>query len=437
MTQADTALGAAADPAERQAFGRRALIGATAMVACGTVSVLAAPGPAHKIIVGVLMVCAEIGMLLGRRLRPPYVGGLGAALTICAGLAVTVLAPSGLGAVVVLVGVSVLPLRVPAGPLGTAAVVVVAVAFGVTIMAISGSVLGLLAGVGAWLMADRSVEQAALKTERDRAVALLAEVEASRLVLREAAATEERNRIAKEMHDVLAHSLAGLSMHLQAIRAIAARDGAPASLTGPLDRAAGLARDGVQEARAAVGALRASSLRGVGDLEALVGEFPGDARLQVTGPVGRIDRETGHAVYRAVQEAMTNTARYATGSVIQVRVACDERELRVTVRDHGLPAGGRPSGVKGGGTGLRSMTERIEAVGGTLAAGPDTGGPGWRIELRVPVAAGAGGRGVRGAAPAGPYDPKGGPAAGGPAAGAAEAGGSADGGDGGTMGMGS
>ncbi|MFC1419200.1 sensor histidine kinase [Streptacidiphilus cavernicola] len=364
----------------------RTLIGATAMVACGVVTVLAAPGPAHRIAVGVLMACAELGMLLSRRVLPSYLGILGAALAICSGLAVTLLAPRGLGEVAVLAGVSVLPLRLPAGPASTAGLVVVACAFGVTIMAITGSPAGLLAGLGAWLMADRSVEQAALQAERDRAVALLAEVEASRLALREAAATEERNRIAKEMHDVLAHSLAGLSMQLQAIRAIAGRDGAPASLTGPLDRAAELARDGVQEARAAVGALRASSLRGVDDLDALVGGFPGDARLEVTGPVGRLDRETGHAVYRAVQEAMTNTARYATGSVIQVCAAWDAWELRVTVRDHGLPAGRRPSGVKGGGSGLRSMTERIEAAGGTLAAGPEPGGAGWLIELRVPVA---------------------------------------------------
>ena len=364
----------------------RTLIGATAMVACGAITVVAAPGPAHKIAVGVLMACAELGVLLGRRGLPSYQGALGAALTIGSGLAVTLLAPRGLGEVAVLVGVSVLPLRLPAGPLSTAALVLVAGAFGAVIMAITGSVAGLLAGAGAWFIADRSVEQAALQAERDRAVALLAEVEASRLALREAAATEERNRIAKEMHDVLAHSLAGLSMHLQAIRAIAGRDGAPASLTGPLDRAAELARDGLQEARAAVGALRASSLRGVDDLEALVGGFPGDARLQVTGPAGRLDRETGHAVYRAVQEAMTNTARYATGSVIQAYVAWDERELRVTVRDHGLPAGRRPSGVQGSGTGLRSMAERIEAVGGSLVAGPEPGGPGWRIELRVPVA---------------------------------------------------
>ncbi|MDI5962379.1 sensor histidine kinase [Streptantibioticus silvisoli] len=366
-------------------FDHRALTGVVAMLACGAVTVLAASDPTRRLIVGVLVLCAELGMLASRQTRPSYSAGFAVAVTIGSGLAAIALSPSGLGEVPALAGVSVLPLCIPAGPARIAAVGTVSIAFGLTIMAVSGSLGGLLAGVGAWFIADRSVAHSALEAERDRAVALLAEVEASRQAQQEAAATEERNRIAREMHDVLAHSLAGLSVHLQAIRAIARRENSPASLTGPLDRAAGLARDGVQEARAAVDALRLPHLRGVDDLKALVGGFPGDADLQVTGHPGRLGPEAGHAVYRAVQEAMTNATRYATGSAIEVRVAWEERALRVAVRDHGLPAGHRPSGVMGSGTGLRSMSERIEAVGGTVDAGPDPSGNGWRIEVRVPV----------------------------------------------------
>jgi signal transduction histidine kinase len=82
---------------------------------------------------------------------------------------------------------------------------------------------------------------------------------------------------------------------------------------------------------------------------------------------------------------MTNAARYATGSTIDVKVAWGAEELLVRVRDHGLPAQRSPSGVTGSGTGIKSMTGRIEAVGGTLTAGPDPGGPGWRVEARLPV----------------------------------------------------
>ncbi|MET9534100.1 MULTISPECIES: histidine kinase [unclassified Streptomyces] len=369
--------------------------GAAAMVACMAVTVLAAHGTPLRIVVGALGVLAELGMLLGRRMLPSVLGAVGATVTIGAGLTVSLLVPAGLGSVPVLAGVAVLALRLPAGPVRTTGVAVVSAAFGITIMVITGSLAGLLAGVGVWLLADRSVEHTALQTERDRAVALLAEVEASREALQEAAAVEERSRIAREMHDVLAHSLAGLSVQLQAVRAIANRDGAPASLTGPIDRAADLARDGVQEARAAVGALRHAPLRGVDDLKGLVGGFPGEAHLRDTGRPHPLGADAGHAVYRAVQESLTNAARYATGSVIDVDLAWTEAELRVEVRDHGRPAGRGPSGVQGSGTGLRSMAERIEAVGGTLSAGPVPGGAGWRTEVRVPVA-GAGGAGPAG-----------------------------------------
>ncbi|MGQ4515229.1 histidine kinase [Streptomyces sp. DW26H14] len=375
------------DPTTWRAFERRDLIGATMMVICLGVTVLAAEGTTTRIAVGALGIGVEAGLLLDRRRPPSVLGAAGVVLTIGAGLAMTVLAPEGLGEVPVLVGAAALPLRLPRGPVRSAAIGVVAVAFGITIMEISHSLAGLLAGAGSWFLSNRSLEHAALQTERDRAVALLAEVEASRQALQEAAAVEERGRIAREMHDVLAHSLAGLSVQLQAVRAVAGREGAPAVLTEPLDRAAQLARDGVQEARAAVGALRAAPLRGVADLQGLIRGFPGEARLRTTGEVGRVGPDAGHAVYRAVQEAMTNAARYATGSAIEVDVAWSERELRVTVRDHGRPAGRAPSGVRGSGTGLRSMTERIEAVGGTLAAGPAPEGKGWRIEAQVPVAA--------------------------------------------------
>lgn len=276
-----------AGPARRWTAGSRRLVGALTMVACVAVSVLAAPGTTPKAAVAVLGAGAELGALMGRRFLPERWAALGPALTITTGFAIIVLAPNGLGEVPVLAGAAALATRVPAGPVRGGLVATVAVAFGVTIMAITGSPIGLLAGVGAWLTADRSVERAALQTERDRAVALLAEVEASRQARQEAAAVEERGRIAREMHDVLAHSLAGLSVQLQAVRAIAAREGAPAALTGPIDRAAELARDGVQEARAAVGALRVAPLRGVDDLGGLVGGFPGEARLRVSGRAGR------------------------------------------------------------------------------------------------------------------------------------------------------
>jgi signal transduction histidine kinase len=382
------ATGGQAGAAAGDTSGQPSLIGAAIMVICGGVCVADASGTALKVTVGLLMLGAELGLIYVRRAPSRLASLLAVSFTIAAGLAVTFLVPRGVGEVPVLAGVSTLPRYLPAGRPRTTGIAVVSVAFAVSIAVISGSPVGLLAGAGAWALADRAVEQAAYRAERDRALALLAEVESSRQAQREAAAAEERNRIAGEMHDVLAHSLAGLSMQLQAIRAVAAAEGAAPSITGPIDRAAELARAGVQEARAAVGVLRVPRLHGPGDLAGLVEGFPGEVSLQVSGQPGRLGPEAGHAVYRAVQEAMTNTARYATGSGIDVTVTWEPAWLRVRVRDHGLPAGHQPSGVKGSGTGLKSMAGRIEAAGGQLTARPAPNGPGWFVDLTVPVISG-------------------------------------------------
>ncbi|MFC8350777.1 sensor histidine kinase [Streptomyces sp. NPDC057280] len=370
---------------------RRGLVGAVAMLISVAVSVPAAPGVWGKAIVGVLGAVAVAGTLLGQRASSARhaVGGL--SLTIVTGFAITALAPAGLGEVPILFGVAFLPTRMAPGPVRTAVMAAVATGFGVLIMVITRSAAGLLAGVAAWILADRFIEHAALEAERNRAMALLAEVEASREAQREAAALEERARIVREMHDVLAHSLAALSMQLQALRAVAAREGVGESLMGPLDRAADLARDGVQEVRAAVGALRGGPLRGVDDLAALAERYPGSVRMRVVGQKGEVSAKAGHAVYRAVQEALTNAARYATGSRVDVNLAWEPDELRLAVRDYGLPPGGVAAGARGSGTGLRGMGERVEAVGGSLSTGPAPEGPGWRVVLRVPVAAPTGG----------------------------------------------
>jgi signal transduction histidine kinase len=357
------------------------------MLACGVISVLYAHGTAAKVAAGLLVAGAEVGLLVARRFPVQRAGLLAALTCVAAGLAAMLVAPQGVGEIPALAGTSILPRYLPVGWVRNLAVGAVSVAFGIVVLVISGNAIGLLAGVGAWALADRSIERAALEAERDRSLALLAEVEASQLTQLEAAATEERNRIAREMHDVLAHTLAGLSMQLQAIRAVAAAEGASAAVTGPIDRAADLAREGLQEARAAVGALRAPQLYGVDDLEGLVARFPGEADLQVTGQPGRVSPEAGHAVYRAVQEAMTNAARYATGSAVDVGVTWAPARLLVRVRDYGLPAGRRPSGVKGSGTGIASMAGRVEAAGGTVTAGSVPDGGGWQVQVTVPVGA--------------------------------------------------
>jgi signal transduction histidine kinase len=272
---------------------------------------------------------------------------------------------------------------------------VVAVAFAVGIALISHSAVGVLAGLGIPILAQRRLDQEQLQSERDRALALLAELEAARDAQTQAAALAERGRIAREMHDVLAHSLSGLSLQLQATRAVAQREGVGPAVMEPLERAAELARSGVEEARAVVGALRGragdGTTRGLEDLQTLVERFPGAATLEASGQPRSVDVAVGHAVYRAVQESLTNAARYAPGSPVRVSVRWKPEQLQAIVEDDG--PGDRPvvSG-QGSGEGLRGMRERVAAIGGELSAGPRRDG--WRTEVVVPLGPDAEGQDV-------------------------------------------
>jgi signal transduction histidine kinase len=152
----------------------------------------------------------------------------------------------------------------------------------------------------------------------------------------------------------------------------------------PLDRAAERARSGVVEPKAVVGALRGPVRPGLGiaDVAGLVERFPGPAVLTVEGAPGAISESAGHAIYRAVQESLTNAARYAPGGAVRVVLQWEPAQLRLIVSDDGPGAQMVPAG-QGGGQGLRGMQERVAAVGGTLLTGPQ--GAGWQTEIVVPV----------------------------------------------------
>ena len=346
-------------------------------------AVWAAHGLAAKVAAGVLMAVAALGTQLSTREDSAY-RPAATLVAIAAGLAVILLAPNGLGEIPVLVAVMAIPNAFPAR-VATALLITVTVLFGLAVWWVSDSFAGLLAGLAVPFLAQRAVQRREIVRERDRAQALLVELEIGRDAEAQAAALRERGRIAREMHDVLAHSLAGLSLQLQAARAVAAKEGASADVLGPLDRAADLARDGVAEARAAVGTLRDPVGLGVNDLGALVDRHPGDAKLHVTGTPALVSPEAGHAAYRAVQEALTNAARYAPGSHVTVSLCWTAAWLVVRIEDTGPGLGHEVVRGQGSGLGLAGMHERMAAVGGTVRAGPRPGG-GWSVELQVPVA---------------------------------------------------
>lgn len=190
-------------------------------------------------------------------------------------------------------------------------------------------------------------------------------------------AIAERARIARDVHDVLAHSLSALAVQLQGARLMALRDGAAADTIAQIERAQGLATEGLAEARRAVGALRNGPADLAEGLRALVAEHPGaTAEIdEVPGPGPR----RAETVLRTAQEALSNVRKHAPGAPVHVRLRHEDGHTELDVTDvTGEPAPGRPPDQ---GYGLIGMAERAELIGARLEAGPTADG--WRVTLRL------------------------------------------------------
>jgi signal transduction histidine kinase len=226
---------------------------------------------------------------------------------------------------------------------------------------------------------------------------LMAQLQDARDAEAAAAALAERGRIAGELHDVLAHALSGLAIQLQGARKLADAEGASAGLRAALCRSADLAREGLTEARQAVGALRGGRLPGVAQLPGLVDGFRrdtgSDVRLIIEGDPRPLPADADLALYRGAQEALTNAARYAPGAAAAVTVRYQPGRTVLTVANGACPgpspgaaAGRAGEGLlagAGGGHGLEAMRARAQRAGGTACSGPHDGG--WLVELEVPA----------------------------------------------------
>jgi signal transduction histidine kinase len=225
---------------------------------------------------------------------------------------------------------------------------------------------------------------------QDQTELLLAQLEDAREQQTRAAALAERSRIASELHDVLAHSLSGAAIQLQGARLLAERERTTAKTRDAIERAGELVRDGLADARQAVGALRGERLPGISELGGLIDRFRADMNLDVTlrveGSARTLPADAGLALYRGAQEALTNVARYAPGAITTVVLSYGLEYTALSVEDRvagtGQPAGSALTDV-GGGRGLAGMRERLERAGGSMQAGPT--GAGWRVELEMPA----------------------------------------------------
>jgi signal transduction histidine kinase len=226
----------------------------------------------------------------------------------------------------------------------------------------------------------------------EQAERMLAEAGRARDAETQAAALAERARMAREIHDVLAHSLAAVSVNLQAAEGLlgALPAGSPelAKAIECVGRAEALTRDGLAEARRAILALRDDAAPLPDQLSALAEEYraDGDAPVdfQVAGPPRPVPAEAGLAAYRTAQEALTNARKHAPGQPVRLCLQFSPTDIAVRAANP-LPemSPGGPLAATGGGHGLTGLRERAALAGGTLTAGPADGE--WRVCLRIPA----------------------------------------------------
>jgi signal transduction histidine kinase len=223
-----------------------------------------------------------------------------------------------------------------------------------------------------------------LRREQRRTAALLQEVLAGRDAQVHAAKLDERAHLAREMHDVLAHTLSALSIQLEGARMLAEQRGSDPAMVSTLDRVTRLAKEGLLEARRAVGSLRGDSLPGPDLLPVLLETFERDtsiaATLRIEGKIRDLPSEARLAIYRTAQEALTNIRKHAEATAVSItlRYTADDVELRV--ENQGRT---RTDAMPGGGYGLVGMRERAELLGGRLDAGPTIDG--FTVDLWIPL----------------------------------------------------
>ena len=225
---------------------------------------------------------------------------------------------------------------------------------------------------------------------------LLAELAESRAAELRAVALAERQRLAREMHDVLAHSLSGLVLQLEGARLLAAAAPNDPRLPETVDRAHQLAKTGLDEARQAIGMLRDDDLPGPDQLSGLADAFTADTGIPCRFTKAGTSRELSPAVrlalYRVTQEALTNVRKHARPDQVVVRLEYLPDTVTLTVENAAVQpvsagtagqAPPVPAPTATGGYGLTGMQERAELLGGTVTAGPlDTG---FRVRLEVPA----------------------------------------------------
>ena len=346
-------------------------------------------GPAVYVALVVSAVSFVVWIFAGNRehVRVPALAVTGIAGGVLAGLtplspaiAVGCLATSAAG----------VRLKLEASLAVTAATVAAYLAAGLAVGAPAEALVGYpLAYIGLWAF---GLTRHAFLLRAEQAEQTLAETRRAHAAETQAAALAERARMAREIHDVLAHSLAAVSVNLQAAEGLlgALPAGSPelAKAIECVGRAEALTRDGLAEARRAILALRDDAVPLPEQLSSLAQEYRADGDVpvdfQVAGSPRPLAAEASLAAYRTAQEGLTNARKHAPGQPVRFWLQYSETEVAVHLTNP-LPELRSASALAatGGGHGLTGLRERAALAGGTLTAGPAEGE--WQVCLRIPA----------------------------------------------------
>lgn len=217
---------------------------------------------------------------------------------------------------------------------------------------------------------------------------LLAQLQASRAAATDQAVLAERRRIARDIHDLVGHSLTVVLLHITGARRAVRRD--PASAEAALTSAEQVGRDSLAEIRRSVTLLRTDGSGthpspDASDIAQLIEDSRGAGQritFDAYGDLATVDGAVGLTAYRLVQESLANAAKHSPGQPVTVELGAGETACNIVVENQ---RAARPNALtaSGGGFGLISMRERVQAVRGTLVIGP--AGPVWRVEASLPL----------------------------------------------------
>ncbi|MFI6253879.1 sensor histidine kinase [Streptomyces sp. NPDC051016] len=225
------------------------------------------------------------------------------------------------------------------------------------------------------------------RSQRRAVVAAIEAAESAERAARAEARTAvltERSRIARDVHDVLAHSLAGINMQLELADALI-DTGDLEKVREANNKAHGLVRESLKQAQWTVHALREDSLPLLESLAAMLESSGHRDVLTVTGTVREVPPQVTQNLLRIAQESLTNAARHAPGGDLAAELDFAGSSTTLTIRNR--PATRAVTAGIGSGMGLIGMRERVALLGGTVTAGPVTEGPdqgGWNVKAVIP-----------------------------------------------------